>query len=280
MENCHDPDFGFDVISNASSHNGLCRSTGPNKSLTVKRSISWNASPDLFDDNGGAAIVRNASPDIFQCNASIGSWSKTILTKRSVDLFADDDGADVIRFSSPDLFSGNQSVGSGASGPSSDHLFSSMDVNAVGMGCTQSSNIFAGGERTISPDLFNDSDSSRPESVADFLQRGAIVDLSQNGNPNGPVEREAEALTDVEQSLEVANVAADLSGDNNAANIEQSQNVVVIDDAERLLQMCEPNFLLEMFLGSRIENKLPDVAPTSDRNLNDEATTVCSNDEA
>lgn len=307
MENGADADFGPDLISSAASQSACGWLIWPEVRMGLKRSISWNgftanrrqrtASPDLFDDIDDAN-ERGPSPDIFRSPSNTPSSGTSIITATSQNSFNDDHsiisrrsdedvfGGDVLLFSSPE----SQSIelqGESQESQRSEDLFSSMDVGFD----TKSVDLFSDCETTIdfteqrtgSPDLFSDSDSSGSESVVAPLP----IDLTQDENetpeqiPNGPREsaggNEIVPLATFTQG--VVNLGQDAAAAEDVDNYTPiSQHSQLIISEERLRMHCDPNILLERFLGSRLVNNVPNSGAVQDR-INDDATTNFSGDD-
>lgn len=321
MENCADANFEFAFASNASANCALDWSKWPEIGVGVKRSFSWNgftttrrrrlASPNLFDDDDdvnernlssesirssrlNASVVESCLlPDSFCCqpliasqdgtslrepshdNQSIASLPKSITTRISNNIFNDGEVM-AINFLSP----GRRSIGA-----RSEDLFSSMDVAYD----TQSVDLFSDCEtnidfselNTLSPDLFDDSNSSKPESVVDPLQNDDVIDLTQNENEEpGPNEENAIVpLMNSIQSRDVSNSSQRLvvaeNGDNNVQMTHQS--LLAFSEEQHMRMYSEPNILLERLLGCQFI--LPNTAPVPDH-LNDGTTTVFSGEDA
>lgn len=313
MENGADADFGPDLISNAASHSACGWLVWPEVRMGLKRSYSWNgftanrrqraASPDLFDDIDDVN-ERGPSPDIFRSPSNTPSTSSgtSIITATSQNSF-NDDHPDTSRRSDEDVFEGggdalffsspkSQSIESqeeSQESQRSEDLFSSMDVGFD----TKSVDLFSDCETTIdyteqrtgSPDLFSDSDSSESESVVAPLP----IDLTQDENetpeqiPNGPSDsaevNEFVPLANSAQPRIVVDLAQDAAAAEDVDNYTPiSHHSQLIISEERLRMHCDPNILLERFLGSRLVNNVPNDGAVEDR-INDDATTNFSGDD-
>lgn len=306
MENGADADFGHDLKSNAASHSACGWLKWPAVRMGLKRSISWNgftanrrpraASPNFFDDIDDV-IEKSLSPDLFRSPSNTPSSSTSIISATSQNSFHDDqsitsrrfndifdDSRDAIHVSSP----ASQSIDS-QEPQGSEELFSSMDVGFD----TKSVDLFSDCETTVditeqrtgSPDLFSDSDSSEPESVDAPLP----IDLTQDENEmaeqnqNGPgVSEEGNEIVPLVNSIQpqgVVNLSqeAAAAGDvDNHASVSQHSQLIISE--QRLRMLCDPNILLERFLGSPVVNNAPNSAAVQDH-FNDDATTNFSGDD-
>lgn len=308
MEHCADANFGLDAISNEGSpEQALGWSSWSEMGVSVKRSITWNgfptnrrrrtASPNFCDDiddtlesdpwpnpscgspsmasqADSGSIISNSSPDSYHDNQSIPSRPKSFTSPHSIsdDIF--EEVGDTISIPSPDHRAEESQVESRTS-QRSDDIFSSMDVTydtqSVDMFSDCESIVYFTAQRTVSPELFDDSECSRSECVGDPLENGEIVDLTQD--ENDIPEQNQNGAEDPQEENEDAADATVQNGDDNSPMLPHAQLVV----AETRLRMeSDPNILLERFLGSRFVNN--DAPPVPDR-LNDDTTTVFSGDD-